>query len=289
MNFVLHLIIMISVYVILAESLNLATGYGGMLSLAHAAFFGTGAYAVALLTTRFHVSFFAALPAAMFVSGILALCVGRISLRLRGDFFILATIGFQAIVSTTLQNWLSLTGGPYGISGVAKPEIFGWRISGLGSFAGLASLLACLVCAFFWRLIRSPYGRSLQAVRDDELAAASIGKDVLYFKTSAFVTAGAVAAVAGGIYAAYHSYIDPTSFTLDESIFIFTIVVIGGAGNLKGPAIGAVILVLLPEILRFLQIPDSVAAPMRQMVYGGLLVLMMFLRPRGMAGRYAFD
>jgi branched-chain amino acid transport system permease protein len=126
-------------------------------------------------------------------------------------------------------------------------------------------------------------------VRENEIAAASLGKDALAFKRSAFAVAGAVASVPGVLFATYSSYIHPTGFGVAESIFILCALVIGGAGNLRGPALGAVLLVLLPEVLRFLAVPDGIAANLRQILYGVAIILMMRLRPQGMAGRYAFD
>jgi branched-chain amino acid transport system permease protein len=288
-NYLLHLAIVIAIYTILAESLNLAAGYGGMLSLAHAAFFATGAYSVAILMTRLQMQFFTSVLIGMCVAGGLALFVGWVALRFRGDFFILVTLGFQAIIYTLLHNWLTLTGGPYGISGIPRPNVLGVSMVNLWAFAGLAAIVAAGIAAIHGRLVHCPFGRTLQAVRDDELAATSVGKNALLVKASAFIVSGALASVAGALFASYYGYVDPTTFTLEESVFIFAVVVVGGIGNLKGPVIGAMIMVLLPEILRFLQIPDTVAASIRQVLYGALLVLMMFFRPQGVAGRYSFE
>lgn len=289
MNYLFHILTMMSIYVVLGLSLNLILGFGGMLSLCHAAFYGIGAYAFALLVTEAEFTFVTALPVAVLVSGLAALLVGAISLRLRGDFFVLATLGFQTIIFVVLYNWVDLTHGPYGISGIPRPDVFGITFNdpwAMFLFAAAAALLVWWICL---NLARWPYGRTLQAVRDDALAAESLGKSPLYFTLTAFALGGALAALAGVLFAAYASYIDPTSFMLEESVFILCVVVIGGAGNLRGPLLGAVVLVSLPELLRFVGMPDAVAANLRQIIYGLLLVLMMRFRPQGIAGKYAFD
>jgi len=289
MNYVFHLLIMICLYATLVQSLNLAVGYGGLLSLAHAAFYGLGAYISTLLMMNADWPFAASLAAATLGTGLIAWLVSFPATRLHGDFFVLATLGFQMITFAVLYNWVDITQGPYGIPGVPRPSLFGYSIDSPPAFFVLALVVAIICCGLVRWLAESPYGRTLQAVREDEIAAASLGKDVNAFKRSAFAWAGAIAAVPGVLFATYSSYIDPTSFGLEESIFILCTLVIGGAGNLRGPILGAVVLVLLPELLRFLQIPDGIAANLRQILYGLAIVVMMRLRPQGIAGKYAFD
>jgi len=289
MNYLFHILTMISIYAVLGLSLNLVLGFGGMLSLCHAAFYGIGAYTFALLMMDAGFPFLTALPLAVLASGLAALLIGAVTLRLRGDFFVLSTLGFQTIIFVVLYNWVDFTRGPYGIPGIPRPEIFGFSFNAPWAMFLLAAAVALLAWWICLRLSHWPFGRTLQAVRDDALAAQSLGKNPLAFTLTAFALGGALAALAGGLFAAYASYIDPTSFMLEESVFILCVVVIGGAGNLQGPVIGAIILVLLPELLRFVGLPDSIAANLRQIIYGLLLVLMMRFRPQGIAGNYAFD
>jgi branched-chain amino acid transport system permease protein len=289
MNYLYHILIMICIYVTLAQSLNLVVGYGGMLSLCHAAFYGLGAYIASLLMIQAHWPFMLSLVAAVVFVGSIAWLVSIPATRMRGDFFVLASLGFQMIVFCILYNWVDVTSGPYGVPGVPRPSAFGFSLTSPLAFLVISVIVAILCCGVIWCLLSSPYGRTLQAVREDEVAAASLGKDVNAFKRSAFAWAGAVAAVPGVLFATYSSYIDPTSFGLEESIFILCILIIGGAGNFRGSIIGAVTLVLLPEVLRFIHIPESVAANLRQILYGLALVVMMRLRPQGLAGKYAFD
>lgn len=289
MNYLFHILTMISIYAVLGLSLNLVLGFGGMLSLCHAAFYGIGAYAFALLMMHAGFPFLVAMPVAVVAAGIAALLIGAVALRLRGDFFVLATLGFQTIIFVVLYNWVDFTRGPYGIPGIPRPEMLNFSFDAPWAMFLLAASVALLVWWICLNLARWPFGRSLQAVRDDALAAQSLGKNPLFFTLTAFSFGGGLAALAGGLFAAYASYIDPTSFMLEESVFILCVVVIGGAGNLQGPLVGAVVLVLLPEILRFVGLPDAIAANLRQIIYGLLLVLVMRFRPQGIAGKYAFD
>jgi branched-chain amino acid transport system permease protein len=210
------------------------------------------------------------------------------ALRLRGDYFLLATLGFQLIVFTILYNWVGVTKGPYGISGIPSPVLFGdFVITGIIPFLILSSFLAICVVAIFYKLIHSPFGRALKAVRDDELSAQAIGRNVASLKIWAFVVSSGFIGIGSLLYASYVSYIDPTSFNLDEAIFILSALIIGGTGNIKGPIVGAVFVIVLPELLRFVGLPDSLAANLRQIIYGLMIIILMRLRPQGLAGEYA--
>jgi branched-chain amino acid transport system permease protein len=289
MNYLIHILFTICLYTILAQTLNLVVGYGGMLSLCHAVFYGIGAYVSTLLTIKFHVPFLGGLLAAMIFSAASAWLIALPSLRFKGDFFVLVTLGFQMIVFAIFYNWESVTRGPYGISGIPRPSLFGLQVSSPVGFLLLAAIIALIACGVLWRIKKSPFGRTLQAIRDDELAAASLGKNVVAYKRAAFVLGGAIAAVPGALFAGYTTYIDPTSFALEESIFILCILIIGGAGGLFGPIVGAVVLVSLPEMFRFLHMPDHAAANLRQVLYGLIIVLLMRFRPQGIFGKYSFD
>jgi branched-chain amino acid transport system permease protein len=235
------------------------------------------------------VNFFLTLPAAILGAMILAVIIAIPSLRLKGDYFFLSTLAFQIIVFSILYNWISLTRGPYGIPGIPKPKIFGLEFSDIPQYLILAIIICLIISLIFKNLYFSPFGRVLKAIREDEIVANALGKNVTKFKILTFIISGGLAAVAGSLYASYVTYIDPTSFTLDESIFIFSIIIIGGTGNFKGPLIGTIIMIFLPEILRFLRIPDTVAANVRQIIYGLLLIIFMRIRPQGIFGEYKFE
>ncbi len=286
MNYFLHLLVMIGIYLPLAYSLNLALGFGGLLSLAHAAFYGIGAYAFTLLLTGAHVHPLAALAGAVVITGLIAMATGAVSLRFRGDLFLFVTLGFQMIVFVLLYNWVGLTRGPYGIPGIPRPEIFGMVFRTPLQYTGLALGMNALLLPLLFALYRSPFGRTLKALRENEAAAASLGVNSNRVYLQAFVLSAAFAAVPGAFYASYVTYIDPTSFTLKESIFIAAILLLGGSGNRIGPFLGVVIMLLLPEGLRFVGLPDAVAYNLREIIYGLMLAVLMYIRPQGMAGEY---
>jgi branched-chain amino acid transport system permease protein len=289
MNYLLHIFIMLCIYGILALSLNLLIGYAGLFSICHAAFYGIGAYASTLLMIKAGLNFFPALIGGIFVSSLFAFLIGYPSLRLRGDYFILATLGFQLIVYSILYNWIGLTRGPYGIPGIPRASLFGFEFDSIPLFLLLSSVIFLLVLFFVKKLYFSPFGRALKAIREDEIAASAMGKNLPLLKIWAFTVAGGVAAISGSLYATYVTYIDPTSFTLDESIFLIAVVLVGGSGNMKGPLVGALFMILLPEALRFLGLPDTIAPNVRQMIYGVLLIILMRYRPQGIAGEYKFE
>jgi branched-chain amino acid transport system permease protein len=289
MNYIAHLLVLVSIYIILASSLNLLAGYSGLLSFCHAGFFGIGAYITAQLLVQAHWSFSLALVAAVGFTAVLAWLSGRECLRLRGDHFVLATIALQIGIAAVLHNWDAATGGALGIPGVPRPSIRSVELRSSGQFLVPASACAIAVLVGIWLLVRSPFGLTLQAARDDELAALSLGKNVRGARTVAFVVSGSIAALAGGLLASYLRFVDPTSFTLDTSILLIAIVVIGGAGSLAGPVVGALLMVGVPEALQFLRLPDTAAANLREVLFGCLLLLLMRARPVGLVGRYDFD
>jgi len=289
MEYVLHILILIAIYITLSVSLNLIAGYAGLLSIAHAALYGVGAYVAALMALKLHSPFLANLICALILSGLLGALVGTPALRIRDDYFVVATFAFQVITFSVLNNWVSFTGGPMGLPGIPQPVIFGWKVSSHVEFLLVVGLL-CVIS--FWvcrRIVNSPFGRVLKMIREDEVFAQAAGKNVAAYKVLIFVMGAGMAAVAGVMYAYYISFIDPTSFTVTESIFIISIVIIGGAGSLWGPVVGAVVLVTLPELLRFIGLPSSVAANIRQILYGAALVAFMMWRPQGLLGEYAFE
>jgi len=289
MDYLLHILILIGIYAILSVSLNLIAGYTGLLSIAHAAFYGVGAYVAALMALNLHSPFLVNLICAIILSALVGALVGIPSLRIRDDYFLIATFAFQVITFSILNNWVALTGGPMGLPGIPQPTLFGLEISSNFRFLLLVGFFCAVALLVTRRIVQSPFGRVLKAIREDEVFTEAAGKNIAAYKVLVFVIGAGMAAVAGVLYAYYISFIDPTSFTVMESIFIISIVIIGGAGSLWGPVLGAVVLILLPELLRFLGLPSSVAANIRQILYGGLLVAFMMWRPRGFLGEYAFQ
>lgn len=288
MDYLLHILVLAAIYTALAVSLDLLAGRMGVLSIAHAGFYGVGAYTSALLAVNYGTPFVVSVAASMTVAALISLIVSLPSLRLHDDYFVIATFGFQMILFSIFNNWMEVTRGPLGVPGIPQPVIFGWYVDSHVEFVILSSFFSAIAYLVVWRIASSPFGRVLHAIREDEVLAKALGKNTLRFKVTAFAVSAALAASAGSLYAHYITYIDPTSFTVMESILIISMVIIGGAGSLWGPLIGAVVLVMLPEALRFLGLPSGLAANLRQVIYGVLLVLMMMFRPQGLVGRYRF-
>jgi len=286
MNYLYHLLIYLNIYIIIAMSLNLLIGYGGMMQIAHAAYYGIGAYTTALMMVKLGYGFFTSIIISSIVSGLLSLLVSLPAWRLKGDYFVMLSLSVQVAIYGLLYNWSDLTNGPFGISGIQRPVILGLKFETMLSFFILSLGFAVLCGGITFVLLRSPWGRALKAIRDDELAARGLGKNTRFFKLQAFLVACSMVAIAGGLYATYVSYIDPTSFTLDESILMLSMVIVGGIGNFRGPIVGAITLIAIPEIMRFLHVSDVVAANVRLLVYGLLIVIMVHIRPQGLAGEY---
>jgi len=288
MEFWLHILILIAIYTIAANSLNLIAGYAGLLSVAHAAYVGSGAYVSAILMMKLGVPFGITLFCAVLIAAALAYLSGLPALRVHDDYFVLATFALQVIATSVLTNWVELTGGPMGIAGIPQPKLLPISTGPYWTMLLLCWFIAGGVLLILNRLVHSPYGRVLRAIREDEVFAQALGKDVTRTKIITMVIGSGFAAVAGSLYAVYMTYIDPSSFTIQESIFLLSIVIVGGAGNLWGSTLGAIVLVTLPELLRFIGLPSAVAAGIRQVIYGGLLVVMMVWRPQGMIGEFDF-
>lgn len=290
MEYLVHLAILICIYAILALSLNLVVGYTGMISVTHAAFFGIGAYAVAILGARFGLNFFLALLVGILLTALIALLVGAVLSKFRGDFVALGSVGFNVIVWSVMLNWQELTRGPLGIPGIGRPEL-GFMNYDLGftnnvSFFILSSLFLILVYLAARFIEKSSFGRALKAIREDEEALQVFGYRTLSYKLSIFVIGAGMAAVAGSLFASYITFIDPSTFTVNESIFLLSVIILGGLASNRGAVMGAVILILLPEALRFVGFPADIAAQTRQAVYGLMLILLMLYRPQGLVGEY---
>jgi branched-chain amino acid transport system permease protein len=289
MSYLFHVLTMISIYSILALSLNLLIGYTGLLSLSHAAFYGIGAYIGTLAAINLGLPFFLSLLLAIAGTVAISFVVSLPSLRLKGDYFVLASLSFQTIVFVVLYNWIEVTRGPFGISNIPRPRLFGFTFSSDFSYFIFSSTIALVCLGLLYLIGQSPFGRLLKAIREDEMAVSALGKNITKLKVTAFAISAGFAAIAGMLFASYARYLDPTSFTLLESVFIVSIIIIGGAGNVSGPLIGTGVLVTLPEILRFIGIPNTIAPNMRQIIYGLLIILVLRFRPAGISGEYRFE
>lgn len=275
MDYILHLLIIISIYTILSQSLSLVAGYSGQISLAHAGFYGIGAYSAALMAVNFGTPAILNMLIALLISGIVAYIVAKVAVKTVDDYYVVITLGIQVVIYSIMNNWQNVTNGPLGISGIPTISFFGIPLESKWAFLSVSVIISGLVWFILNNITKSPFGRVLRALSEDEIYTDSLGKNVGNAKVVSFVISGMLASLGGVLYAYYISYIDPTSFTLDESIFILSIVIIGGMRNLWCVCFATVFLVLLPEILRFVGMPSSIAANLRQIIYGIALIIVV--------------
>lgn len=285
MNYIFHIIVLLNIYSILILGANITVGMSGLLTLCQAAFYGIGAYVGTFILMQMGVPFILIALLVATITGLFSLLISYASLKLKNDYFTLASLGFQMIVFTVLYNWVEVTNGPYGISGIPAIKILGlWSINGLIPFAFFTSFVMLIILGLFEVLKNSPYGRLLRAIRSDEISVMALGRNAYSAKTTAFFISAGFSGIAGLMYASYVRFIDPTSFTLNESLFIICALFIGGIGNAKGSLVGALFVVILPEILRFIGLPDSISANLREIIYGLSLLIVVFYRPKGLVG-----
>ena len=285
MEYAIYLGTMIAIYTTLALSLNLLVGYTGLISVAQAGVYGIGAYVTALVALHITHDLLLTLLISACAGVAISLLIALPSLRLKNEYFLIATIGFQSIIFALFMN-LDITGGPNGLYDIPDPTLFGFVLKDSVAKLAVAVALALTCYVFATRVTRSPFGRLLRAVREDQTAVASLGKSVFQIKVSVFVFSAIFAAAAGTIYVFCLKAIDPVAFTIDESIFIITLVIVGGTGSLNGSVLAAVLLILLPESFKFLPISDAIAPQLRQIFYGVLLVLFTRFRREGLIGKY---
>lgn len=283
-NYIIHLLILIGIYIILSVSLNLALGYTGLLNLGHVAFFGIGAYTSTLLV-KAGVPFVIAFIAAGLFTCIWGYFLVLATKNLKGDYLALATLGFTFVVSSVMLNWSSLTRGALGIPGIPKPNIFGLSISSNFGYLIFVAIITVVCVLIMYKIINSSFGRLLQATRDDELGLRVLGKNTFKLKYKAMMISAFFAGISGCLFAHYITFIDPSSFGVPELILILTIVIAGGIASIKGSIVATFIIILIPELLRFLSLPSSIIGPARQILYGIILLAILLYKPRGIFGR----
>ena len=300
MNYALHLIALFDIYVIVALSLNILVGYCGLLNLAHAGYFAVGAYVYALAVITLGWGFIESALLGMVVGAGFSVLLSLASWRFRGEFFVLIALSVQSVLYSTIYNWhtaggpdaefgtwSNMTNGPFGIPGISKPTIAGVEFGTPQTTALLFTIIAVALLILSRHLLNSPWGNLLKALRDDELAARGLGKNVRLAKLQAVAIACALAALAGVMYSSLINFVDPSIADLPEAILMISMVIVGGVGNsFRGPFVGALVLIALPEMLRFLEVPGTLSGQLRLAVYGLLLVLLMHFRPQGLAGEY---
>ena len=276
-EYFLNTAVFAGIYIILASSLNITNGYTGLFSFGHAAFYGIGAYTAAILATRFGFPFLLTLPFAGIVAGLFGAAIALPTLRLKGIFLALVTIGFQQITYLVIMNWIGLTRGPMGIPGIPPASFFGFDLSGNFGYYYLILGLDVVVIFLISRIVDSRVGRTFVAIREDELAAQSIAINTFRAKVLSFVLATFFAGIAGAFFAHHARFVSADSFRLEETFLILTMLIVGGMGSILGPVIGAIFLVILPEVFRSL-------AEYRGVVYGVIMIAAILFRPEGIAG-----
>ncbi len=276
MDYLIHLFILVGIYLILAQSFNLSFGLSRLLNVAHIAAYGIGAYTTALLATEHQFSLWQCLPLGMILSGVLALAVGLISLRLASDYFIIGTLAFSSLFTALLINWKSLTRGVLGIPGIPRPEVFTVDFSDNRKFLVLLSTIVLVALVTLYAAFRSSFARGLRAQAESEHVALALGKNAFGLRMMSFVVSSMFAGLAGGLYSYYFNYIEPSTFGLSELVFILIIVVVGKPGSYWGVVLSTFFVVLLPEPLRFLSLPSDILGPMRQLLYAVILFAVVY-------------
>lgn len=268
----------VGIYALLAMGLNVVVGFTGLLNLGYAAFFALGAYTYALLNLHTGCPFWLGLPAAGLVAMLFGFLIGIPSIRVRGDYLAITTLGFGEIVRIAFNNLDEWTGGPNGLLGIDRPAIFGYRFSvNATPYLYLVLVLVAITAYLLFRMSDSKFGRALVAIREDELAAGCMGIPTVWIKIYAFGLSAFIAGIAGAVFASKQTIVTPDSFDFVLSVLILAMVVLGGLGNIWGSALGALVLGLLPELLRSF-------ADYRMLLFGLIMILMMIFRPQGMLG-----
>jgi branched-chain amino acid transport system permease protein len=288
MEFVLNILVMSCIYAILCLSLNLIMGYGGMFHLGHGAFFAVGAYVAALISLRLGWPFLVEMLAAALVAALFGLIISYPSIRLKGDYLSFMTFGFAVVIYAVVNNWTGVTGGPIGLPNIPAPNLFGLVIK--EDLEHLALVMVVLLITWFIirRIVTAPFGRTIESMREDEVAATASGRNVSALRITVFCIGAFFAGIAGVLYTHYIGIADPTGFTTTVSFTIVSMTLIGGAGSLVGPIVGAFLIVSIPDVLRWIGLPGLYAEQVKNIVFSVVLISIMMTRPQGLLGKLKF-
>jgi len=286
-DYVYHILILVIMYAILVQSLNLIMGYVGVISMGHAVFSGIGAYTAAILSIHLGSNFLIGLAVGFVFSGLVGALLALPSLRVRDEYLIVFTVGFQMVVFEFMLTARGITQGQGGIPGIPPAELLGISFHTPLRFLPLLAVMGLICFAIAWRVTHSPFGRVLKAIREDESACRALGKNTLFFKVLVFGLSGGLAAITGSLMAHYISFISPFSFTIEVSVFIIVMVVLGGEANFWGPIMGAAILMGITEALRFVPGASNYIDAAREIFYGLILMFLMIFRPQGILPEYS--
>jgi len=281
MEYVYSILVLVGLYTILASSFNLIIGFGGLISIAHPIFFALSAYVSALANLHLGVPIPLASLLGTLFAVVMSVALSLPSLRISGDYLLIASIGFQLGFVEVIKN-IEVAGAASGLTGIAS--MYSGEHRSL-AFAATTLAIAAVVVWAVHRLTHGEYGRAIQAMRDDEECFASLGRSAMAIKITLFAVGSGLAGLAGALYAHYFQYLSPEQFGIIQSSLILTMVVVGGMGTTLGPVLGALLLTALPQAITFLNLPPSIMAPLQGMLYTGLVLVFLFMRPAGLAGK----
>ncbi len=264
-------------------------GFSRLMNLAIASFYGLGAYTYAIISTKLGMSFLPTLCIAISLNALISLIISQASKRFKEEIFVLVSLAFQMIIFSILWNWDSLTGGANGIINISEPSLFGFEVNNQIKFSILGGIFLILVIAFSSFLHNSPFGRTLKAIRDNEVASLSLGKNTTIFKSINIAISSGIASISGVLFASYIGYIDPTSFDLNESIDILFILILGGLLNVRGAILGTVVFFLLQELFKLVGFNDSISFNLRIILFSVAVVTILYLKPNGLFGKYTIE
>ena len=280
MEYILNIGVQVSIFVILASSYNLVIGYGGLASVAHPIFYAFGAYGASLLAIHLGVPVVLAVLAGGLIAALASVLLALSSLRVSGDYLLIASLGFQLGFLQVIRNF-DFTGGAGGLSTIPS------TITGPNRTPVFLAITAACAMATVWlisRIVAGPYGRAITAMRDEELAFSALGRNAMSIKVAVFAIGCGIAGIAGGLYAFYYQYVSPEQYEVLQSAAILTMVVLGGMGTTFGPVVGALLLIAVPQAITFLNLPPSVMAPVQGIIFTSLVLLFLFIRPAGLVG-----
>ncbi|WP_461832191.1 branched-chain amino acid ABC transporter permease [Aquifex sp.] len=287
MEYVMAFLNIFFIYLILSLSANALVGFGGIFTLFQAGIFGIGAYAYAFFSVKAGFPFILSSLFAILISSIIALIFSITSLRIKKDYVVLSTIAFQLILSKLFYSLENITGGPYGITGIPEPSFGNLKIDEPFEYLIFNASVALFITLLVSRVFSVPFGISVKGFREDEILLSSYGVSPELIKLKLFTFSGTLAGIAGVLYASYVGFIDPTSFTLMESVFIVSTVLVGGSGSVLGSLLGTFILVGIPELLRYIPDVGEYVFFVRQILFSTLIILILYFRPKGLVGDYA--
>lgn len=283
--FLIHILTLVAIYAIIAMSFNLAMGYTGLVNLGHIGLLGVGAYTSAILTTKFDLPFVVGFVCAGFIAAVCGALLSLPSRKIKDDYFALLTLGFMFITTAVFINWIDMTRGTLGIRGITRPEGFAEPLT----FFLLVLIVAVVSFMVMNKIVSSPFGRVLEAIRDDELVAESLGKNVDRAKLVAMTLSGLFVGLSGSLLAHFLRLINPGTFWLDPLVIALAGVVIGGMASMRGSVLGVVLVFAVSESLRFLSIPSSMIGPLRIIIFMIVLLAIILWRPKGIFGRADLD